>query len=115
MQTWPKIDPGAMVHQITILQQTQGTDISGAVTVWTPFVSTWASIDPVRGTDVLKAGQDTTNLYLRVCIRWQTGIQPNMRVQRVDGVTTYVIQAIENPGERNVVLVLFCLALGLNQ
>jgi SPP1 family predicted phage head-tail adaptor len=115
MQPWPKIDPGEMVHQVTILQQTQGVDISGAVTVWTPFVTTWAAIDPVRGTDVLKSGQDTTNLYLTVKVRWQTGIQANMRLLRSDGVTTYIIQAIENVGERNVILVLFCLALGLNQ
>jgi SPP1 family predicted phage head-tail adaptor len=114
MQPWPKIDPGEMVHQITILQQTQGVDISGTVTTWTPFLTTWASIDPVRGTDVLKSGQDTTNLYLTIRIRWQTGIQPNMCVQKVDGAR-YIIQAIENPGERNVILVLFCLALGLNQ
>jgi SPP1 family predicted phage head-tail adaptor len=103
-----------MVHQVTILQQTQGTDISGAVTLWVPFVSTWAAIDPVSGTDMLRFGQDTTKLFLRVRIRWQTGILPNMRVQRIDG-SQYIIQAIENPGERNVILVLLCLALGLNQ
>lgn len=114
MQSWPKIDPGEMVHQVTILQQTQGTDLSGAVTVWTPFLTTWAAIEPVRGTDVLKAGQDTTQLYLQIKIRWQTGIQPNMRVQKADG-TQFIIQAIENVCERNVVLVLFCLGLGLNQ
>ena len=115
MKSWPQIDPGEMVHQVTLQQQTQGFDVSGAVTVWTPFVTTWAAIEPVRGTDVLRSGQDTTNLYLRVSIRWQTGIQPNMRLLRSDGVTTYIIQAIENPGERNVILILFCLALGLNQ
>jgi len=111
VKSWPQIDPGEMVHQVTILQQTQATDISGAITVWTPFVTTWAAIDPVSGTDVLRAGQDTTKLYLKIRIRWQTGISPNMRLQRVDG-TQYVIQAIENPGERNVILTLFCLALG---
>jgi SPP1 family predicted phage head-tail adaptor len=114
MEPWPKIDPAERIHQVTILQPTQGNDISGAITVWTPFVSTWAKIKPVRGTDVLKSGQDTTNLYLTVEIAWQAGIQPNMRVQKVDG-SQFIIQAIENPGERNVILVLFCLALGLNQ
>lgn len=111
MLKWPKIDPGEMVHQITILRQQAGTDISGTINTWVPLVQTWAAIDPVSGTDVLRAGQDTTKLYIRVRIRWQTGIQPNMRVQRVDG-SQYIIQAIENPGERNVILVLFCLALG---
>lgn len=112
MQGWPKIDPGQMVHQITILQQQVGTDISGAIVTWVPLVVAWAQIDPVRGTDVIKSGQDTTQLFLTVRIRWQSGILPNMRVQTLNG--TYVIQAVENPGERNVILILNCLALGAN-
>lgn len=110
---WPQIDPGEMVHQITILQQQTVTDASGASIQWVPFVQAWAQIDPVRGIDVVKSGQDTTKLFLTVRIRWQTGIEPNMRVQSVNG--TYVIQAIENPGERNIILVLTCLGLGANE
>jgi SPP1 family predicted phage head-tail adaptor len=110
---WPSIDQGKMVHQITLLQQKTVTDISGAVIQWVPFVTTWASIEPVRGSDVLRSGQATTQLFLTVTIRWQNGVQANMRVQSKHG--TYVIQAIENPGERNVILILNCLALSLNQ
>jgi SPP1 family predicted phage head-tail adaptor len=107
------LDPGKMVHWVSILRQTTTTDVSGTSIVWTEFVKTWAQIDPVRGSDVLRGGQDTTQLYLTVKIRWQTGILPNMRVQSNNG--TYIIQAIENPGERNVILILNCIALGLNQ
>lgn len=111
--TWPSINPGRMVHKITIQRQQTITDISGTVVEWVDFVSCWAAIDPVRGTEVLRAGQDTTQLYLTVVIRWQSGILPNMRVRSNNG--TYIIQSIENPGERNVVLVLNCLALGSSQ
>jgi SPP1 family predicted phage head-tail adaptor len=114
MSSWPKVDPGKMVHQITFLQQVKGTNISGTVMTWAPWLTTWASIDPVRGIDMLKAGQDVTQVYLTIKIRWQTGILPNMRIQSDMG-ETYIIQAIENPGERNVILVLTCLAMGLNQ
>ncbi|HEV8189445.1 MAG TPA: phage head closure protein [Pyrinomonadaceae bacterium] len=110
---WPKIDPGEMIHRVTILQQRGRTGVSGSGVAWVPFVTTWASIDPVRGVDVLKAGQDVTQLYLTVKIRWQSGILPNMQVQAQNG--TYIIQSIENPGERNVILVLTCLGLKLNQ
>jgi SPP1 family predicted phage head-tail adaptor len=113
MSSWPSIDPGKMVHQITLLQQQTVTDISGTTIRWVPFVRTWAQIDPVKGSDVLRSGQATTQLFLTVKIRWQTGVLPNMRVQSLNG--TYVIQAIENPGERNVILILNCLALALNQ
>lgn len=100
-----------MIHQVTILQQTQGTDISGTTTIWAPFVTTWAAIEPVHGLDVLKAGQDTTKLFLQVKIRWQKGILANMRLQKADG-GQFIIQAIENQDERNVILILLCLALG---
>ena len=113
MSSWPMLDPGKMVHQISILQETTVSDISGTAQAWAPFVDAWAQIDPVRGIDVLKSGQDTTQLYLTVKIRWQDGIKANMQVQTVNG--TYVIQAVENPGNRNIILILNCVALGQNQ
>jgi head-tail adaptor len=111
--SWPTIDPGKMIHWGTILQQIASSDISGSTVVWTPLLSTWAEIDPVRGTDVINSGQITTQLFLTVKIRWQAGPRANMRWQGLNG--TYVIQSIENPGERNILLVLNCLALGANQ
>jgi SPP1 family predicted phage head-tail adaptor len=113
MEPWPQVDPGEMVHQVVILQPQTVQDISGTSVTWVPFVRTWAKIKSVRGTDVIRGGQDTTKLFLFVTIRWQTGIVPNMRVQSLNG--TYLIQAIENPGERNVLLVMTCLGLGANQ
>lgn len=114
MTVWPQIDPGKMIHQVSILQQQTVSDASGTSIQWVPFVSpVWAEIVPIHGIDVVKSGQDTTKLFLTVRIRWQTGIMPNMRVQSLNG--TYVIQAIENPGERNIILVLTCLGLGANQ
>lgn len=107
------LDPGKMIHRVRILQQATVTDISGTAAAWVPFVDTWAQIDPVRGSEVLKSGQDTAQLFLTVKIRWQTGIQSNMQLLTLNG--TYIIQTVENPGERNVILILNCLALGLNQ
>jgi SPP1 family predicted phage head-tail adaptor len=113
MSAWPQLDPGKMIHRVTILKETSVTDVSGTAIAWTEFVATWAQIDPVRGLEVLKSGQDTAQLFLTVKIRWQSGILSNMRVQALNG--TYIIQTIENPGMRNVILILNCLALGLNQ
>ena len=107
------LDPGKMIHRVSILQETTVSDISGTAPAWVPFVTTWAQIDPVRGTEVLRAGQDTAQLFLTVKIRWQTGIVSNMRVQALNGL--YLIQTVENPGERNVILVLNCISLGQNQ
>jgi head-tail adaptor len=110
---WPAIDQGRMVHWITILQQTPSEDESGTTMIYSALLSSWAAIDPVSGTDVLRSGQVTTQLFLTITMRWQAGIASNMRVRSNNG--TYVIQSIENPGERNVLLVLNCLALGSNE
>lgn len=109
-QPWPMIDPGAMVHKVTIFENVIIEDPSGTSTEWRALLTTWAQIDPVRGTEVLKAGSDTTQLYLTVKIYWQQNIKPTMRVDSLNG--SYLIQSIENLGERNIVLVLNCLALG---
>lgn len=113
MGAWPLIDPGKMVHLVNLLQQQTVSDISGTSIQWVPFVSgVWAQIDPISGIDVIRGGQDTTQLFLTVQIYWQKGVLPKMRLQTLNG--TYVIQAVANKGERNIVLVLTCLALGSN-
>ena len=114
MQSWPKLDPGEAIHQITIMQPSTVQDVSGTAIAFIPFVVAWAKIEPVRGIDVLKSGQDTSQLFITITIFWQAGILPNMQVQTVDG-STYVIRTVENPGKRNVILVLNCLGLGQNQ
>lgn len=111
---WPRINPGKMIHWVTFLAEKEMIDISGTETIYVPFLSTWAQIDPVRGLDVLRSGQATTTLFLTVTIYWQAGILPDQRIQTVSG-DTYVIQAIENPGNRNVILICNCVQLGHKQ
>lgn len=115
---WPVVDVGSMRHAITIQQQgptsPPTTDAAGPHLVWSTFATALAAIETVRGTDVIRAGQDTTQLFLTATIWYQAGILPNMRVISDNG-SVYVIQAIENILELNVVLVLNCLALGQNQ
>lgn len=111
------VDSAAMRHSITI--QAQGPtsppsyDASGPLLTWTTFTTSLAAIETMRGTDVIRAGQDTTQLFLTVTMWWQPGILPNMRVLSDTG-STYLIQAIENILERNRVLVLNCLGLARN-
>jgi SPP1 family predicted phage head-tail adaptor len=99
-----------MVHQIRIQRQQASSDISGATTVWVDFLACRGAIDPVRGADVIKSGQDTTQLFSIVTIWWQAGILPNMRL--VANGRTHIIQSADDPGERHVILKLNCLALG---
>ena len=115
---WPSVDPGLMRHAITLQRFGASSpvafDEAGPVLTWGPFATAMAAIEVVSGTDVIHSGQDTTKLFLMVAIWYQPGILPNMRVVADTG-STYLIQAIENVLEMNVVLVLTCLGLGPNE
>ena len=114
---YPTIDIGRMIHRVTI--QSEGAasppeyDSAGQVIGWGAFTTAWAAIEYVKGTDMVKAGQTITELFLTVGLWYQPGILPNMRVQAPNG-SVYRIQSIENVREMNVVLVLNCLGLGPN-
>jgi SPP1 family predicted phage head-tail adaptor len=110
---WPTLDPGEMRHQVTILKQTASEDVSGKTVVMMPFLTAWAKIEPVRGIDVIRSGQVTTQLYLTISIWWQAGILADMQVQALNGL--YVIQSVENLLEMNHALKLNCVALGHNE
>ena len=109
---WPTLDPGDLRHQITILRPTPSSDESGTTVVMAPFATARAKIEPVRGIDVIRSGQTTTQLFLTVTMWWQAGILADMQVQAPNGL--YVIQAVDNVLELNQILKLTCLALGRN-
>ena len=110
---WPTLDSGEMRHQITILGQVPATDISGSTVAMAPLVTCYAKIEPVRGIDVIKSGQETTQLFLIISIWWQAGILANMQVQALNGL--YVIEEIENVLEMDIVLKMNCIALGSSE
>ena len=119
--TWPTLDPGSLRHPIKIWQMSSlGGDVSGTtvdpflVTAAPPAAPTMASIEPVRGTDVIRGGQTTTTLYLTIKMWFQPGITPDMQVETESG-SRFLIQSIENLLEMNLVLVLNCEGLGANQ
>lgn len=112
---WPVIDVGRMVHSITIQQQARnGFDAGGQSIAWTAFATAQAAIETVRGADVIRSGQTTAQLFLTIGIWYQPGITPNMRVVSNNGAT-YLIQSIENVLERDAVLLLNCIGLGVNE
>ena len=115
---WPILDVSRCVHPITIWQQAPASppeiDAGGPVMTWQPVATAMAAIEIVRGLDVIRGGQVTTQLYLTVTFWYQAGILPNMRATAENG-STYVIQSVENVNERNIVLRLNCLGLGANE
>jgi head-tail adaptor len=109
---WPTLNAGELRHQITILGPVAGQDESGATVTMQPFVTAYAKIEIVRGADVIRNGQVTTQTMLVISLWWQVGIASNMQVQALNGL--YVIEEIENVLEMNIVLKMNCVAIGSN-
>lgn len=108
------INAGELRHRISLLQPVVGTDESGASVTYSVYATANAKIEwPKAPREVVRAGQTTAQLYLSITMRWIPGVTEEMRVQSRNG--TYEIQGIENVGEQNVKLILYCTALGVNQ
>ena len=121
---WPRIDPGRLRTPI-VIQALQASSppsytASGLVQSWQPAFSVMGEIEVMRATDLIKAGQDVTKTWITITIRFQDGIDPQMRVAVTDyfssppHVHNYAIQAIENVEHRSVLLKLICLGIGAN-
>jgi len=113
----PVMDPARLKHRVTFLQQTASSDASGSIVIWaaaSPPDVTWAAIEPMHGLDIIKAGQDISQIGITVTMRYRPGRLPSGRLQAPSG-SIYIIRAIENVLEMNVWLVLTCLGLGANE
>ena len=120
----PTIDLGAMRHQVSVLQEGPSSpavyDAGGIVQGWNPIatgifaaIGSQAAGSVKGGMDVIKGDEITSQLYLAVAMWYMSGLLPNMRIKSDNG-STYVIQSVENVLEMNVVLVLTCLGIGVN-
>lgn len=112
----PDIDPGEMTTRITLLVQTLGSDASGAVATYaagSPPVSFWGRVKWLRGTDAVKAGQDISQAFAEVTIRYRTDVAAQDRIQLPSGAQL-IIQAVRNAREMNAILYLDCIAVGSN-
>ena len=116
-EPWPGINPGSLRHKVTLQQYGIGSpltfDEGGAVQSWSDFATVYASLEPVRSVDMLAAGQDVSKVWIVATIRYRAGVEARMRIVAPNG--TYIIQAVENIQERNILLKLMCLALGANE
>jgi head-tail adaptor len=104
---------GDLRHSITILAPTLTTDTTGNIVTYTPFLTVRAKIEPLGGLELIRSGQDISQTFLTVSIRYVPGIISKMQVQSYHG--THIIKYIENVLEKNRVLKLMCVAYEGNE
>ena len=109
---------GSLRHRIDILQRVPTLGMAGTATSLQPFLANVpAAIEPASASDTIRSGQDVSEVNIPVTIDFYPGIRSNMvvRFNRAGSVEQYYIKGIINPEERNVSLILMCLALGENE
>ena len=107
--TWPTLNAGDLRHRVTVLEETVTANAAGTDTVLSPVISAWARIEPMKGTDIIRSGQDITQTPIIVSMYYDARVQPKMQLQVLNG--RYAIQAIRNVLELNAVMELTCLAI----
>jgi SPP1 family predicted phage head-tail adaptor len=116
MATTPK-DPcalpaGDLRHTITFLQRSISTDNTGNVEAWSSYGTARAKVEPYRGTDLIRAGQDVTQTFITISTRYRADVDATMRI--LHDTHTYVIQGIEDLLGKHRVLRFTCLGIGAN-
>lgn len=95
----PFLDPAKMKARITFLEQVTGMDASGTKVTYaagSPPDVTSAEIVPIRGTDLIKAGQEVSLAYVSATIRFRPpGRSANTRFRDSRG-RVYIIQAVDD-------------------
>jgi SPP1 family predicted phage head-tail adaptor len=107
--TWPTLNAGELRHRVTVFAETVIASAAGTDTALTPVISAWAKIEPMKGTDVIRSGQDITQLPVIVSMYFDARVQSKMQLQALNG--RYAIQAVRNVLELNAVMELTCLAI----
>ena len=107
--TWPTLNSGELRHRVTVLAETVIASAAGTDTALSPVISAWAKIEPMKGADVIRSGQNVTQLLVIVSMYYDTRVQPKMQLQALNG--RYAIQAVRNVLELNAVMELTCLAI----
>jgi SPP1 family predicted phage head-tail adaptor len=97
---------GAMQHRVTLLQRNSRRTDEGESLPPTDFADTWASIKVLQGRELDKAQQIVAEVTHKVVIPYQDGVESDMLVQFRNRL--FVIQAVQDPDERQVELHLLC-------
>ena len=106
---WPILNSGDLRHRVTVLAETVVASAAGTDTALSPVISAWAKIEPMKGTDIIRSGQDITQLPVIVSMYFDARVQSKMQLQALNG--RYAIQAVRNVLELNAVMELTCLAI----
>lgn len=108
---------GKLRHRVTIESLVEGSPNRTATgrpdATWSTYLTTWASIEPLRGRELIEAHAVQSKIAVRIRMRYRAGVTAAMRV--VHGQVVYPIEAVLDIEARGIELHLMCsqgVALG---
>ena len=94
------IQSGRLRHRIVIQSPTETQDTYGEpIKTWTTFLTTWASVEPLKGREYWESQQVNAEVTYKITMRHRPGLNPKMRVSWDD--RTFEIKNILNDFERD--------------
>jgi len=94
------IQSGRLRHRIVIQSPTETQDTYGEpIKTWSTFLTTWASVEPVKGREYWESQQVNAEVTYKITMRHRSGLNPKMRVSWDD--RTFEIKNILNDFERD--------------
>lgn len=107
---------GTLRHRITVQRLVAGSPSQNAIgepdESWTALATRWASVDPLKGRELIAAQQVASEVTGVIRIRHLAGVTSKMRV--VFGARNYDVLAVVNPDERNRETVMYVRELTNN-
>lgn len=98
---------GTLRHRITLQElvlnaATTRDAHGGMVETWVDVCTVWASVEPMRAVEIMRANQVDARITHRLTIRYQGGITSAMRA--VFGTRVFLFLSVINPDERRIML-----------
>lgn len=98
---------GKLRHRVELKSLSQSQNEFGEpVDTWSTFATVWASVEPLRGRELLLAQQANSEVTIRVRVRYNSSIDPTDRV--VIGSRILEILSVIDSEERNWQQELLC-------
>jgi len=102
------MEAGVLRNRITIQKKSVTRNSYGEeVITWVTHCQAWAQMEPLSGREFLEARQIQAEGMVRFTLRYQAGIEPEMRV--LFGTRTFNIQAVIHVEERGREIQLMCV------
>lgn len=94
------LDPGKLRHRVKLQTLTRTPDAGGGYTeTWTDTATVWAAVEPLQGTERLRAMQVSPTLSHRIRMRYRANVTSAM--QAVYNGRAFDITSVIDPGERH--------------